>query len=79
MILRLNIVGYTDQFNRVHTHRRGDQQGGPSMPSISQLIKEWQEAKHVAEVIGGRKAAAAAEAARQALAKAVKKQKKGRR
>jgi len=49
------------------------------MPSISQLIKEWQEAKHVAEVIGGREAAAAAEAARQALAKAAKKQKKGRR
>jgi len=79
MILRLNIVDYADQFNLVHTRRRGDQQGGPSMPSISQLIKEWQEAKHVAEVIGGREAAAAAEAARQALAKAAKKQKKGRR
>lgn len=52
------------------------------MPSISQLIKEWQEAKHVAEVIGGREAAADAEEARQALAEAVKqkkKKKKGRR
>ena len=48
------------------------------MPSIRRLIKEWQEAKHVAEVIGGREAAAAAEAARKALAEATKK-KKGRR
>jgi len=47
------------------------------MPDIQQLAREWQEAQHVAEVIGGRKAAAAAEAARQALAEAVKQ--RGRR
>jgi len=47
------------------------------MPSIGQLAREWQEAQHVLRVIGGRAAAAAAEAARQALAEAVKQ--RGRR
>lgn len=49
------------------------------MSDIQKLIKEWQEAQHVLRVIGGRAATAAEEEARQALAEAVKKQKKGRR
>jgi len=52
--------------------------GGPIMPTIRQLAKEWQEAQHLLQVVGGREAAAAAEAARQALAEAAK-QTKGRR
>lgn len=48
------------------------------MPSIRQLAREWREAQHVLRVIGGREAAAAAEAARKALAEAVKR-KRGRR
>jgi len=48
------------------------------MPDIQQLPREWQEAQHVANVIGGRKAAAAAEAARQALAEAAKQRRRGR-
>ena len=48
------------------------------MSDIQKLAREWQEAQHVAEVIGGRAAAAEAEAARQALAEAVKQRRRER-
>jgi len=48
------------------------------MSDIQQLAERWREAQHVLEVVGGREAAAAAEAARQALAEAVKQRRRGR-
>jgi len=48
------------------------------MSDIQQLAREWQVAQHVLEVVGGREAAAAAEAARQALAEAVKQRRRER-
>jgi len=48
------------------------------MTSIRQLAEEWRAAQHLQQVIGGREAAAAAEAARKALAEAVKRR-RGRR
>lgn len=65
------------------TDRNQPINGGPIMPSIrqpsiNQLAREWQEAQHVAKVIGGRDAAAAAEAARQALAEAAKQRRRER-
>lgn len=43
------------------------------MPSIHELAKNWRDAQHVEKVMGGKSAAAAAEAARKALADAAKK------
>ena len=48
------------------------------MSDIQQLAERWREAQHVAKVIGGREAAAAAEAARQALAEAAKQRRRER-
>ena len=48
------------------------------MPSIRQLAERWREAQHVLKVVGGREAAAVAEAARKALAEAAKQRRRGR-
>lgn len=48
------------------------------MSDIQQLAREWQEAQHVAKVIGGRKALAEAEAARKKIAEAVKQRRRER-